>query len=111
MCMKVSCIAALLCLVWTAPLLGQQIQVLDQDNYSPIEDVFIYNEAQDHWVNTGPDGKALVDVFAGTDTFYLQHPAYEGKTVARATLAQNNYRVFLKEQVIQIQEKVRFLIH
>ncbi len=80
---------------------GQQIQVVNSSDRSPIESVAVFNSSQEKAAITDTLGMIDLSLFSGNDSIIFRHPSYLTKTYKGSDLATM--------QQIQLQRK-RILI-
>jgi len=76
---------------------GQQIQVVNSSDGSPIESVAVFNISHEKAAITDTSGRIDLSIFPGSDTIIFQHPSYLTKKFKRADIAD--------QQEIQLQRK------
>ncbi|NOR35067.1 MAG: TonB-dependent receptor plug domain-containing protein, partial [Bacteroidales bacterium] len=89
----------------TSVLKGQQVQVRNQSDHTPIESVAVFNISRDKAAITDSLGMINVSIFQSNDTIVFQHPAYMSKEFCRSDLS-NQKEVFLQRKRILIDEYV-----
>ena len=86
-------------------LKGQQVQVRNQSDHTPIESVAVFNMSRDKAAITDSLGMIDVSIFQSNDTIIFQHPAYMSKEFCRSDLSDQK-EVFLQRKRILIDEYV-----
>ena len=86
-------------------LKGQQVQVRNQSDHTPIESVAVFNISRDKAAITDSLGMIDVSIFQSNDTIIFQHPAYMSKEFCRSDLSDQK-EVFLQRKRILIDEYV-----
>ena len=89
----------------TSVLKGQQVQVRNQSDHTPIESVAVFNISRDKAAITDSLGMINVSIFQSNDTIVFQHPAYMSKEFCRSDLSDQK-EVFLQRKRILIDEYV-----
>ena len=89
----------------TSVLKGQQVQVRNQSDHTPIESVAVFNMSRDKAAITDSLGMIDVSIFQSNDTIIFQHPAYMSKEFCRSDLSDQK-EVFLQRKRILIDEYV-----
>lgn len=89
----------------TSVLKGQQIQVRNQSDDTPVESVAVFNISRDKAAITDSLGMIDVSIFQNNDTIIFQHPAYMSKEFCRSDLSDQK-EVFLQRKRILIDEYV-----
>ena len=89
----------------TSVLKGQQVQVRNQSDHTPIESVAVFNISRDKAAITDSLGMIDVSIFQSNDTIIFQHPAYMSKEFCRSDLSDQK-EVFLQRKRILIDEYV-----
>ncbi|MCK4990543.1 MAG: TonB-dependent receptor plug domain-containing protein, partial [Bacteroidales bacterium] len=84
---------------------GQQVQVRNQSDHTPIESVAVFNISRDKAAITDSLGMIDVSIFQSNDTIIFQHPAYMSKEFCRSDLSDQK-EVFLQRKRILIDEYV-----
>jgi len=84
---------------------GQQVQVINSSDRSPIESVAVFNISGDRAAITDSLGLIDISIFAGSDTMIFQHPSYLTKELSRSDLGANQ-TVLLQRKRILIDEYV-----
>ena len=86
-------------------LKGQQVQVLNSSDRSPIESVAVFNVSRENAAITDSLGMIDISIFQDSDTLIFQHPSYHSLESCRSDLS-DQYEVFLKRKRILIDEYV-----
>jgi len=86
-------------------LKGQQVQVLNSSDQSPIESVAVFNVSRENAAITDSLGMIDISIFQDSDTLIFQHPSYHSIEFCRSDLS-DQYEVFLKRKRILIDEYV-----
>ena len=86
-------------------LKGQQVQVLNSSDRSPIESVAVFNISRENAAITDSLGMIDISIFQDSDTLIFQHPSYHSLEFCRSDLS-DQYEVFLKRKRILIDEYV-----
>jgi len=89
----------------TSVLKGQQVQVRNQSDHTPVESVAVFNISRDRAAITDSLGMIDVSIFQSNDTIIFQHPAYISKEFCRSDLSDQK-EVFLQRKRILIDEYV-----
>jgi len=89
----------------TSVLKGQQIQVRNQSDHTPVESVAVFNISRDKAAITDSLGMIDVSIFQRNDTIIFQHPAYMSKEFCRSDLSDRQ-EVFLQRKRILIDEYI-----
>lgn len=76
-------------------LVAQTVTVLEQGTNQPIAEVVLYNLKKTKYVVTDAQGKASVALFQDNETIYFQNFLYLKKSLTKAKIAQQSYRVFM----------------
>ncbi len=85
--------------------LCQKIQVTDQ-KLQPIAGVMVVGADQTTFSQTDEDGNVASEIFAANDTIYFQHPAFQPVKITLSRLVSRNWRMILKENVVELDETV-----
>jgi hemoglobin/transferrin/lactoferrin receptor protein len=85
---------------------GQQVKVIDQLDFNPIEHVSISDLGGKAEVLTGRTGSAFLGGFSESDTLVFRHTSYSTLLVPFGDLAGIDYTVKLAERSIRLQEFV-----
>ena len=85
---------------------GQTLKIIDMVTLQPIENVEVYNASQKNLVTTNRKGEALLDDFSRNDTLILHHFAYKTVTATLPELAEQNYKIRLKESISTFDEVI-----
>ena len=104
--MKVKLAFLLLLIAFADITLAQTMRITDQSSGKPISDVAVYTTDRTEYRQSNQQGEVFFDRVERLDTLFFQHPAYRAKAVAVQQLIQDNYRVEMKENVIQMGEAV-----
>jgi hemoglobin/transferrin/lactoferrin receptor protein len=92
-------------LVFSIRVFGQEITVLSDADYSPIEHVAVYNSTQSSAAITDSLGRIDLAIFALTDTISFQHPSYITRIFSLSEL-KDVESVLLHRKKILIDEYV-----
>ncbi len=84
---------------------GQQVQVLNSSDRSPIESVAVFNVSRENAAITDSLGMIDISIFQDSDTLIFQHPSYHSLEFCRSDLS-DQYEVFLKRKRVLIEEYV-----
>lgn len=97
-------IMILLLIAWSEAILPQTVKVIDRNNLQPIEHVLVYDQTGS--VYTDINGEADIRKFAGGDSLAFYHSFYREQRVAWKDLLELNFRVSLRERVVNMNEVV-----
>ncbi|MEQ9426109.1 MAG: TonB-dependent receptor [Cyclobacteriaceae bacterium] len=93
-------------LVFNSVIFGQTLQVLNETNLEPIADVLVYSTSEFESASTNSRGKLDASVFNTDDILTFQHPSYQQRTATFKEISDKNFKIYLAEKVIQIDEVV-----
>ncbi|MEZ5007366.1 MAG: TonB-dependent receptor [Chitinophagales bacterium] len=96
----------LLSLLISVSAWSQDIQILNKVTLEPVKDVLVYNASHNFWEVTDNDGKVTLIGLELLDTIYVQHQAYIMEVLQLEDLFKSNYKVFLTQKVVLIDEVV-----
>ncbi|MDO1449182.1 TonB-dependent receptor [Rhodocytophaga aerolata] len=85
---------------------AQSILVLDKVSLQPIENVMIYTQATNNYVNTNIQGIADISLFNDSPKILISHPAYQLQTISYQELAEAKFRVLITEKIYNLDEIV-----
>jgi len=86
-------------------LKGQQVQVLNSSDRSPIESVAVFNISRENAAITDSLGMIDISIFLDSDTLIFQHPSYHSLEFCSSDLS-DQHEVLLKRKRILIDEYV-----
>jgi len=92
-------------LTTTLNVRGQQVQVINFSDLSPIESVAVFNTSRDRAAITDSLGLLEISIFLASDTLIFQHSSYQSKTYLRSDLSTQQ-KVILQRKRILIDEYV-----
>lgn len=92
-------------LVSSAISQGQQIQVVNSSDRSPIESVAVFNSSQEKAAITDTLGMIDLSIFSGSDSIIFQHPSYLTKKY-RGSDISTMHQIQLQRKRILIDEYV-----
>ncbi|MEI6434255.1 MAG: TonB-dependent receptor [Bacteroidota bacterium] len=84
---------------------GQQVKVLDKSDLQPISQVNISNKTKTLMVITNSDGVADLGGFAGSDSLFFNHVAFQPFRILKSGLPANG-TVFLTDNIIKLDDVV-----
>jgi hemoglobin/transferrin/lactoferrin receptor protein len=84
---------------------GQQVTLLDKSDLQPINHVNISNTGKTLMVVTNNDGVADLTGFAGSDSVYFNHVAYQPLRMLKSSIPTNG-KIYLTDNVIKLDEFV-----
>lgn len=87
-------------------LQAQEVRVLDQATLQPVENVWIYNEAQTMSFHTDHTGTVYLKKIRPQELLSFSHPSYENFFTTLKELKAADYQLRMKEKVILIDELV-----
>lgn len=90
----------------TLSLKAQQVKVLERGSNFPIENVTIYNDANNKIVYTNKDGIADVSIFNDSDIISFNHLSYIEFEILKKELAIIEFIVYLNKNSEQLDEIV-----
>ncbi|HKJ07018.1 MAG TPA: TonB-dependent receptor plug domain-containing protein, partial [Flavobacteriaceae bacterium] len=85
---------------------AQNVKVIDLDMHLPIENVTIYNDAQNHVVYTNKDGIADLSEFKDFDILSFNHLSFNEYDILKKDLAVLEYTVYLSRKAEMLDEIV-----
>ncbi len=85
---------------------AQLLKVMNETNLEPIADVLIYSNETLLSNQTNSKGTIDFSVFSTNDELSFQHPSYQRTTLSYQEIVKDNYKVYLKERIIEIGEVV-----
>ncbi|MFP4089958.1 MAG: TonB-dependent receptor plug domain-containing protein [Cyclobacteriaceae bacterium] len=84
--------------------MGQQLLVLDPNTMIGIPGVAVFSSDQSQLLLTNEAGRLDFSAFSGSDTLIFQHPAYHADSLPASQVAKQQYKVYLLEKVIELNE-------
>lgn len=85
---------------------AQQLTIIDQASSQSIPNVTVYNTDKSKFRQSNARGEVDLQVFAGEEMLYFQHPSYQNKSLSWQELAQQDFIVTLSERIIQMDEAI-----
>ncbi len=92
-------------LIW-AESPAQLLKVMNETNLEPITGVLIYSNETLVSDQTNSKGSIDLTAFSENDVINFQHPSYQRATLTYQKIEDDNYKVYLKERIIEIGEIV-----
>ncbi len=92
-------------LVSAAVAKGQQVQVINSSDHTPIENVAVFNITRERAAITDSLGMIDISIFPDSDTIVFQHPSYLTKRYSRSDIT-GQQQVLLQSKRILIDEYV-----
>lgn len=90
----------LLVFVVSLSAFSQNISIYNKASKTPIDHVFIYNQAQTITAISDSNGVADISVFSKRDTLIFSHPGYTPFSIQKINIGNN---IYLTEQAINIE--------
>ncbi|HFB61404.1 MAG TPA: TonB-dependent receptor, partial [Bacteroidetes bacterium] len=87
-------------------LFAQALWVQDAQTRLPIARVLIYNTSRTASTLTNAEGKAVLSMFAATDTLIFQHPAYETRKIPFQKIGEMQGKILLATSFIDLNEVI-----
>jgi len=84
---------------------GQQVQVINFSDLSPIESVAVFSTSRDRAAITDSKGLIDISIFLASDTLIFQHSSYQSKTYLRSDL-RDQQKIILQRKRILIDEYI-----
>ncbi|MCK4879216.1 MAG: TonB-dependent receptor [Bacteroidales bacterium] len=84
---------------------GQQVQVINSSDHTPIENVAVFNITRERAAITDSLGMIDISIFPDSDTIVFQHPSYLTKRYSRSDIT-GHQQVLLQSKRILIDEYV-----
>ena len=85
---------------------GQKIRVLNITNLEPISNVLVYSTNVIASGQTNFRGEIDLGKFNEDEVLHFQHPSFQRRSIKYDDLVGRNFKVYLKERIIQIGEVV-----
>ncbi len=92
-------------LVFASMANGQQLQVINSSDHSPIENVAVYNSTREKYNLTDSLGIIDLSIFPHSDTIIFQHPSFISRRFSMVEIAGQN-QIELKRERVLIEEYV-----
>ncbi len=92
-------------LVSAAVAKGQQVQVINSSDRTPIENVAVFNITRERAAITDSLGMIDISIFPDSDTIIFQHPSYLTKRYSRSEIT-GQHQVLLQRKRILFDEYV-----
>lgn len=92
-------------LIWTGSP-AQLLKVMNETNLEPITGVLVYSNETLVSNQTNLKGSIDFTVFSQNDVINFQHPSYQRATLTHQDIVDQNYKVYLKERIVEIGEIV-----
>jgi len=86
-------------------LRGQQVQVINSSDLSPIESAAVFNTTRERAAITNSLGLIDISIFLSTDTLIFQHSSYLSKSYPRSDLTARQ-KILLRRKRILIDEYI-----
>ncbi len=85
---------------------AQQVQVFDEESHEPLESVVLYNAEKSKSTLTDLDGMANISAFDEDEVIHLKHVNYVDRSIKKAKIIQNKYRVYLKRDGNELDQVI-----
>jgi hemoglobin/transferrin/lactoferrin receptor protein len=86
--------------------LAQEITVVDQSTFRPVEGAMVINQQQSISLATNQQGQASLAGFEANEPITISHPSYESYFTTAELVKTSNYQIQLTQKIILIDEVV-----
>jgi len=83
---------------------AQTLSVKDYESGEPIANVAVYSNDKKAYGQTDINGEIEFSSFKNTDSLIFQHPAYQSARYRREKIEAQDYSIYLREKIIQMDE-------